>query len=105
MNNEKYQNDLLVLALATGFRGYVKDGKTWIMTIHKGQSLPFRVNFNREDIFCGNASAILEIVDERLDIIADKENLEPRFEAIYSAFGNENHKFWDTAKQNLKKGE
>ena len=51
--NEKYQNDLLVLALATGFRGFVKDGKTWIMTLHKGQSLPFRINFEREDIKMG----------------------------------------------------
>ena len=106
MNNEKYQNDLLVLALATGFRGYVKDGKTWVMTIHKGQTMPFRVNFNRtEDIFCGNADAILEIIDARLDTKEDKQNLESRFNAIYTAFGDENHKYWDIAKQNLKKGE
>lgn len=105
MNNEKFQNDLLVLALATGFRGYVKDGKTWIMTIFKGQSMPFRVNFSRDDIFCGNADKVLEIIDSRLDIKADKKDLEPRFNAIYNAFGDENHKFWDTAKQNLKQGE
>lgn len=105
MNNEKYQNDLLVLALATGFRGYVKDGKTWVMTIHKGQTIPFRVNFTRDDIFCGNEEQILNIIDERLGIKQNKEDLTPRFNAIYSAFGDENHKFWDIAKGNLKKGE
>lgn len=104
--NEKYQNDLLVLALATGFRGYVKDGKTWLMTIHKGQSFPFRVNFEREDIFCGNEAKVLEIIDERLGMAGEEsDNLESRFNAILTAFGDENHKFWDIAKQNLKKGE
>jgi len=102
--NAKYQNDLLVLALATGFRGFVKDGKTWLMTIHKGQSFPFRVNFAREDIFCGNQEAILEIIDERLGLDNPK-SLEDRFGTILSAFGDEKHKFWDIAKQNIKKGE
>ena len=102
---EKYQNDLLVLALATGFRGYVKDGKTWLMTIHKGQSFPFRVNFTREDdIFCGNEEAILKIIDERLGL-DNPQTLEERFNTIMSAFGDEKHKFWDIAKQNMKKGE
>ena len=101
----KKQNDLLVLALATGFRGYVKDGKTWLMTIHNGQSLPFRVNFSREDdIFCGNEQAILDIIDSRLGLDAPK-TLEDRFSTILSAFGDEKHKFWDIAKQNMKKGE
>lgn len=102
-----YQNDLLVLALATGFKGFVKDGKTWIMTIYKGQSLPFRVNFEREeDIFCGNSEAILDIIDDRLGIGEKKiDNLSERFETILNAFGDENHKFWDISKQNLKKGE
>ena len=104
--NEKYQNDLLVLALATGFRGFFKDGKTWIMTISKGQSLPFRVNFEREDIFCGNEQKILEIIDERLGTVgAPRNELEMRFNSIMTAFGDEGHKFWDIAKQNLKKGE
>ena len=105
--NDNYQNDLLVLALATGFRGFVKDGKTWLMTIHKGQSIPFRVNFSRsEDIFCGNAQEILNIIDERLGITnKGAKTLEVRFTTILNAFGNENHKFWDIAKQNLKKGE
>lgn len=101
-----YQNDLLVLALATGFKGFVKDGKTWIMTIHKGQSLPFRVNFEREeDIFCGNEGAILEIIDNRLGTSGNENNLTTRFETILNAFGDENHKFWDISKQNIKKGE
>jgi len=100
----KYQNDLLVLALATGFRGFIKDGKTWLMTIHKGQSLPFRVNFEREDIFCGNQEAILGIIDERLGLDSP-QSLEDRFGTILSAFGDEKHKFWDIAKQNMKKGE
>lgn len=102
---EKYQNDLLVLALATGFRGYVKDGKTWIMTIHKGQSFPFRINFERDDILCGNGDKILEIIDERLDIIDKSNSLEKRFNAIINAFGDNEHKFWNIAKQNIKKGE
>ena len=105
MNNEKYQNELLVLALATGFRGYVKDGKTWIMTIHKGQSQPYRVNFSREDIFCGNEEAILQIIDERLGIKNAGDDLAIRTDAISAAFEDENHKFWNIAKQNLKKGE
>lgn len=100
----KYQNDLLVLALATGFRGFIKDGKTWLMTIHKGQSLPFRVNFEREDIFCGNQEAILGIIDERLGLDSP-QSLEDRFGTILSAFSDEKHKFWDIAKQNMKKGE
>lgn len=104
--DQKYQNDLLVLALATGFKGYVKDGKTWIMTIYKGQSLPFRINFTRDDIFCGNAESVLDIIDERLGFSNEKpEGLEKRFHTILSAFGDENHKFWDIAKQNIKKGE
>ena len=104
--NENYQNDLLVLALATGFRGFVKDGKTWLMTIYKGQSLPFRVNFERkEDIFCGNEQAILDIIDERLGLKTNNSSLEERFATILKAFGDEQHKFWDIAKQNLKKGE
>lgn len=104
--NEKYQNDLLVLALATGFRGYVKDGKTWIMTIHHGQSHPFRINFEREDIFCGNEQRVLEIIDERLGLNGQAaENLELRFSSIMEAFGDEGHKFWDIAKQNIKKGD
>ena len=102
---EKYQNDLLVLALATGFRGYVKDGKTWIMTIHKGQSFPFRINFERDDILCGNGDKILEIIDERLDITDKSNSLEKRFNAIINAFGDNEHKFWNIAKQNIKKGE
>lgn len=103
---EKYQNDLLVLALATGFRGFVKDGKTWLMTIHKGQSIPFRINFQREDMFCGNEQQVLNIIDERLDLIgSDPKDLEIRFNTIVSAFGDNGHKFWDIAKQNLKKGE
>ena len=105
MNNEKYQNDLLVLALATGFRGYVKDGKTWIMTIYKGQSMPFRVNFSREDIFCGNEKSILDIIDSRLGLTNVGEDLSIRSDAISVAFGDENHKFWNIAKQNIKKGE
>ena len=105
MNNEKYQNELLVLALATGFRGYVKDGKTWIMTIYKGQSQPFRVNYSREDIFCGNEKTILQIIDDRLGIKNAGEDLAVRTEAISAAFEDENHKFWNIAKQNLKKGE
>ena len=104
--NEKYQSDLIVLALATGFRGYVKDGKTWIMTLHKGQSLPFRINFEREDIFCGNEQKVLDIIDERLGTTGEPKGvLESRFNSIMTAFGDENHKFWDIAKQNLKKGE
>lgn len=104
--SENYQNDLLVLALATGFRGFVKDGKTWLMTIHKGQSIPFRLNFEREDIFCGNDEKVLEIIDERLGVNGNaSESLEGRFGAILTAFGDENHKFWDIAKQNLKKGD
>ena len=103
--SENYQNDLLVLALATGFKGYVKDDKTWLMTIYKGQSLPFRINLTREDIFCGNEKIILNIIDERLGCTAPSENLEKRFELILSAFGDEDHKFWDIAKKNFKKGE
>lgn len=105
--NENYQNDLLVLALATGFRGFVKDGKTWLMTIYKGQSLPFRVNFERkDDIFCGNEQAILDIIDDRLGVESrENSSLEERFSTILNAFGDEKHKFWDIAKQNLKKGE
>lgn len=105
MENEKYQNDLLVLALATGFRGYVKDGKTWIMTIHKGQTMPFKIDFSKEDIFCGNEGVILDIIDSRLDITDKDADMGKRFSAIYSAFGDENHKYWDMAKQNMKKGE
>lgn len=101
---EKKQNDLLVLALATGFRGYVQDGKTWLMTIYDGQSLPFRVDFDKNDIFCGNQQAILDIIDDRLGLVAPK-SLEDRFGTILTAFGDENHKFWDIAKQNIKKGE
>ena len=105
--SENSQNDLLVLALATGFRGFVKDGKTWLMTINNGQSIPFRVNFNRkDDIFCGNEKAILEIIDSRLGIEGKtNSSLEERFSTILAAFGDEKHKFWDIAKQNLKKGE
>jgi len=105
--NENYQNDLLVLALATGFRGFVKDGKTWLMTIHKGQSMPFRINFSRtDDIFCGNEDSILNIIDERLGTVGlSNQSLEQRFTTIYNAFGDENHKFWDIAKQNVQKGE
>lgn len=105
MNKENYQNDLLVLALATGFRGYVKDGKTWMMTIHQGQSIPFRVNFTREDIFCGNEKAILDIIDSRLGLTNAGTDLMVRTNAISAAFGDENHKFWNIAKQNIKKGE
>lgn len=101
---EKKQNDILVLALATGFRGYVKDGKTWLMTIHNGQSLPFRIDYSKEDIFCGNEQAILDIIDDRLGL-DDPQSLESRFGTIMAAFGDENHKFWDIAKKNIKKGE
>lgn len=105
MNNENYQNELLVLALATGFRGYVKDGKSWIMTIFKGQSMPFKIDFSKDDIFCGNEKIILNIIDTRLGIKDAGENLTTRTNALTSAFGDENHKFWDIAKQNIKKGE
>lgn len=105
--NENYQNELLVLALATGFKGYVKDGKTWLMTIYKGQSLPFRVDFNKnDDIFCGNADKVLEIIDDRLGISDKKsQKLEDRYSTILDAFGDESHKFWNIAKQNFKKGD
>lgn len=101
---EKKQSDLLVLALATGFRGFVKEGKTWLMTIHNGQSFPFRVDFTKNDIFCGNEEAILDIIDDRLGLNASV-TLEDRFDTILSAFGDENHKFWDIAKENIKKGD
>lgn len=107
MNKEDYQNDLLVLALATGFKGFVKDGKSWIMTIHKGQSMLFMLDFsNDKDIFGGNSEKILEIIDERLGFIGKKNcTIEDRYKTLLNAFSDEKHKFWNIAKQNLKKGD
>ena len=100
-NNNNLCVGLMTLALASGFRGYEKDGKHWLMTTYEGKTFLTELDFSKSDIFNVSASKILEIIDSRLGIKhVESDNLEVRYKALIDAFGDTNNKFWDIAKKN-----
>ena len=99
MNKQQYNEELLELALSLGFRGHKdNDGNIWLATKYKGKVVPIEMDPSTDDLFCGKSALILKIVDERLGIETDSEELSIRSRELSKAFSDINHKFWDKAK-------
>ena len=100
MNRQEYNCELLELALSLGFRGHKDEkGNIWLATKYKGKVVPIETDPSSEDLFCGKGELILRIIDERLGIETESEDLSIRSRELGKAFSDINHKFWDKAKR------
>ena len=105
MDKQKYNVELLELALSLGFRGHKdKDNKIWLATKYKGKVVPIETDPTQEDLFCGKAELILKIIDERLGLTIDSDDLAIRKNELRKALTDINHKFWDKAKMTKQGG-
>ncbi len=98
--DKDYQTDLVVLALAVGFKTATKDKNIYLATIYKNQTRLYRFEEKQDDMLCGKSKEILEIIDARLGIKDDSNDLKKRYKVFYEALGDENHPFWNIAKTN-----
>ena len=99
MNTQQYNDELLELALSLGFRGHKdQDGNIWLATKYKGKVVPIEMDPTNDDLFCGKAELVLKIVDDRLGLETESEDLAIRSRELGKAFSDINHKFWDKAK-------
>lgn len=101
--DKDFQTDLVVLALAVGFKTATKDKNIYLTTIYKDQTRLYRFEEKQDDMLCGKGKEILAIIDERLGIKDNDTDLKKRYKVFYEALADDSHPFWQIAKANLEK--
>lgn len=97
-----FETELLVLALAVGFQTVTNNDSVYLTTIYKNQTRLYAIEETKNSLFNGKADEILQIIDERLEINSSTKDLKKRYDVLYEALGDENHKFWRKAKNNIE---
>ncbi len=93
-----YQANLILLALSCGFTSEKKNGQTYLITINNNKTLMYSFNDGNGDALLGKEAEILSIVDKRLGVNFADADLKKRFDVFFSALNDENHYFWNKAK-------
>ncbi len=99
----EYQENLIVLAVSLGFQTIEKDGRVYFMTIDENKTKLFPFEPNSGNALLGKESEILAIIDKRLGIKTESDDLKRRYKLFMSAMGDPNNQFWDRAKAKNKK--
>ncbi len=99
----EYQENLVVLAVSLGFQTVKKDGKVFLVTIDENKTKLFPFDPKSGDALLGKDAEILAIIDKRLGIKTESDDLKRRYNLFMSAMGDPNNQFWDKAKAKNKK--
>lgn len=94
----EYQENLIVLAVALGFETVEKDGKVYLVTIDDNQTKLFPIDSSVGNSLLGKENEILAIIDKRLGIVTESDDLKRRYKLFMSAMSDPNNSFWDKAK-------
>ena len=94
----EYQENLVVLAVALGFETVEKDGKVYLVTIDENQTKLFPIDRSVGNSLLGKENEILAIIDKRLGIVTESDDLKRRYKLFMSAMRDPNNSFWDKAK-------
>ena len=98
----EYQENLVVLAVALGFQTIEKDGKVYLTTIYNNKTMLYPIEQNSGNALLGKEKEILEIIDSRLGIKTESDDLKRRYKLFMSAMVDPNNSFWDKAKAKKK---
>ncbi len=94
----EYQENLVVLAVALGFETIEKDGKAYLVTIDDNKTKLFLIDKTAGDALLGKEGEILAIIDKRLGIVTESDDLKRRYKLFMSIMSEPGNKFWDKAK-------